>query len=41
MAQRLRDEILAQWKDIKIEIHETKGLCSYYAERHGLIVSYL
>ena len=40
MARQLKEEILAQW-DVPIEIHETKGLCSYYAERHGLIVSYL
>ena len=40
-AQQLRDAILEKYSHVKIEIHETKGLCSYYAERHGLIVSYL
>lgn len=41
MAMQLREAIHARFKDVMIEIHETKGLCSYYAERHGLIVSYL
>ena len=41
MAQQLKEEILARWKNVVIEVHETRGLCSYYAERHGLIVSYL
>ena len=41
MAQELKEAIHARWEDVMIEIHETKGLCSYYAERHGLIISYL
>ena len=41
MAEHLRDEILSRWKGIPVEIHPTRGLCSYYAERHGLIVSYI
>ena len=40
-AKQLKDAILDRWEDIRIEIHETKGLCSYYAERRGLIVAYL
>lgn len=28
------------WHDVKVKIVPTRGLCSYYAERGGLIVSY-
>lgn len=43
MAEMLKEEIGLHFleKNVEIEIHETKGLCSYYAERHGLIVAYI
>lgn len=40
MAEQLKAEIIKRWNSITVEIHETRGLCSYYAERHGLIVAY-
>lgn len=40
LAQTLKEKILETWKDAQIEILPTRGLCSYYAERGGLIVSY-
>lgn len=40
MAESLKAEIEAHWNNVQIEIETTKGLCSYYAERHGLIVAY-
>ena len=43
MAEMLKAEIgecFSEWK-VEIEIHATKGLCSYYAARHGLIVAYI
>lgn len=41
MAQRISEAIHEVWSGIKVEICATRGLCSYYADRHGLIVSYL
>lgn len=40
MAQSLKTRILSHWPGAAIDIQPTRGLCSYYAERHGLIVSY-
>lgn len=40
MAEALKEAVLAEWPQVRVECHPTKGLCSYYAERHGLIVSY-
>jgi len=40
VAQALKEQILAQWHDLSVELHLTKGLCGYYAERSGLIVTY-
>lgn len=40
MAENLKNELLEIWRDLAIEIHATRGLCSFYAERHGLIVAY-
>lgn len=40
MASLLKDYVKQHWNDAKTEINETKGLCSYYAERNGLIVAY-
>ena len=40
LAQTLKNSILDIWENTSIEILPTRGLCSYYAERGGLIVSY-
>ena len=40
LAHNLRDHILELWKNSKVKILATGGLCSYYAERKGLIVAY-
>ncbi len=40
MATLLKDQVIERWADVKTEINDTRGLCSYYAERNGLIVSY-
>ena len=40
LAEALKKRILEIWKNAEVEIFPTKGLCSYYAERGGLIVSY-
>ena len=40
LAQALADRIRALWKGAEVSILPTRGLCSYYAERGGLIVSY-
>lgn len=40
MANTLKAEIEAAFPGTEVEIHPTKGLCSYYAERHGLIMAY-
>ena len=39
-ADKLQNKIKELWQDAKISIMPTRGLCSYYAERGGLIVSY-
>lgn len=39
--EMIREEIARTWPNIKVEVYETRGLCSYYAEKHGLIVSYI
>ena len=39
-ADRLKCKIQELWQDTTISIMPTRGLCSYYAERGGLIVSY-
>lgn len=41
LALKLQEEIRKRWEDVKVEILNTRALCSYYAERHGLIVAYL
>ena len=40
LAARLRDKILERWQTAKVRILSTGGLCSYYAERQGLILAY-
>ncbi len=39
-AQILKDKILSTWNDLKVVIKSTRGLCSIYAEKGGLIVGY-
>lgn len=38
LAEKLRDAILEKYPDAEIMIYEAKGLCSYYAERGGMLV---
>ena len=40
LACALREKILKRWANAKVKILPTGGLCSYYAERKGLIVGY-
>ena len=40
LAGQLKEKILELWASAKVQILTTGGLCSYYAERKGLIVSY-
>lgn len=40
MALALKADMTALYKDAQVDILETRGLCSYYAERHGIIVAY-
>lgn len=40
LADRLQSRIRDIWQDAKISVMPARGLCSYYAERGGLIVSY-
>lgn len=40
LAEKLKASILEIWNSARIKILETGGLCSYYAEEKGLIVSY-
>lgn len=39
-AELLRAAILDAWADAEVRIMPTRGLCSYYAERGGLIVGF-
>ncbi len=39
-AFRLRDMIREKFKDASVEIHKLRGLCSYYAEKGGLLVGF-
>ncbi len=40
LASKLKDAIEAIWEKAHISILQTNGLCSFYAERGGLIVAY-
>lgn len=40
LADQLREKILENWNSAKVSILSTGGLCSYYAERKGMIVGY-
>ena len=39
-AQQLKDALLNAFRQIKVDILPTRGLDSFYAERHGLIVGF-
>ncbi len=39
-AKRLKELILAKFKDAKVEIHTFRGLCSFYAEKGGVLVGF-
>lgn len=39
-ALQLKEMILAKFKDAKIEIHKFRGLCSFYAEKGGVLVGF-
>lgn len=39
-AEKLRAAVLAEWPAAAITVRQTRGLCSYYAEQHGVIVGY-
>lgn len=39
-AQELKRMILAELPQVNIQIHQCRGLCSYYAEKGGLLVGY-
>lgn len=38
LAEKLRDAILEKYSEAEIMIYEARGLCSYYAERGGMLV---
>lgn len=40
MAKKLHENIVKVWKNTKVKILKTGGLCSFYAERKGMIVAY-
>ena len=39
-ATRLKDMILAKFDKAKVEIHKLRGLCSFYAEKGGVLVGF-
>ncbi len=39
-AQKLQDMILSQLPQVDVQIHRCRGLCSYYAEKGGLLVGF-
>ena len=36
----LKDKIVEIWENAKVQIMPTIGLCSFYAERRGIILGY-
>ena len=40
LAEKLKDRILDRWPHAEVTLLPTRGLCSYYAERGGLILSF-
>lgn len=39
-AEELKNRILAKCRQVDVKIHACRGLCSYYAEKGGLLVGY-
>ncbi len=39
-ANELKQMILEKFHNAEIKIYKTKGLCSFYAEKGGLLVGY-
>lgn len=39
-AEQLKDLILAKFKNAQVEIHKLRGLCSFYAEKGGILVGF-
>ena len=39
-AEAVKNKILEKFSEVKVEIHKLRGLCSFYAERGGLLVGY-
>jgi len=39
-AEQLRELILSKYKDATVEIHPLRGLCSFYAEKGGVLVGF-
>ena len=39
-AEQLKELILAKFKTVQIEIHKFRGLCSFYAEKGGVLVGF-
>ena len=39
-AKLLKEKIEETWNNIQVTIRPTRGLCSYYAERYGLIIAF-
>ena len=39
-ANRLKDMILAKFSNATVKIHKLRGLCSFYAEKGGVLVGY-
>ena len=40
MASVLRDKIVADYPEADVQILSTGGLCSYYAEKGGLMIGF-
>lgn len=39
-AQQLAQELGRQFPEASVQIHSCRGLCSYYAEKHGMLVGF-
>jgi fatty acid-binding protein DegV len=39
-AQQLRDVLQSKYPNAQITIHKLRGLCSFYAEKGGLLIGY-
>lgn len=39
-AKQLKELLLEKFKNVQIEIHKLKGLCSFYAEKGGVLVGF-